>query len=126
MNKDKADQIARLTSVMFRRRQAELQALHVEENRLRDAMAALDENRVQTKLADCANPVRQSLGADVLWQGWLDTQQRELSMELARLRAAKETLLHSLKKALGRQQVAEHLQKTAAQRQRSRADKRQG
>ncbi len=121
----KMEQLKRLTGMVYRLRQSELQALRAEETRLRAALTEIEENRRATAAADRADPVRQSLGADILWQGWLDAQQRDLNMELARLRARQEPVEHRLRKAFGRDQVAQALAVSEWEAQRARARKRQ-
>lgn len=117
--------LARLTGMVYRQRQAELQALRAEERRLATAMDALQDNRRATAQADHADPVRQSLGADILWQGWLDARLRELNIEMARLRARREPVETRLRLAFGRDQVAHVLQEKAAQAERARRINRQ-
>jgi len=117
---DRYADLARLTGMVYRQRQAELQALRAEEHKLQEAMMALRDNRRASAQADHADPVRQSLGADILWQGWLDARQRELSIEMARLRARREPVEQRLRLAFGRDQVAQKLHEKAAQAERAR------
>lgn len=117
---DSFDDLARLTGMVYRQRQAELYTLQAEERRLKEAMLTLRDNRRAAVQADHADPVRQSLGADILWQGWLDARLRELSIEMARLRARREPVEQRLRLAFGRDQVALKLQEKAAQAGRAR------
>lgn len=123
--KNRYEDLARLTGMIYRQRQAELQALRAEEQRVTTAMAALKDNRRATAHADHSDPVRQSLGADIIWQGWLDARLRELNIEMARLRARREPVEQRLRVAFGRDQVAHALQQDAAQAEHARRIKRQ-
>jgi carbohydrate-selective porin OprB len=122
--KDRYADLACLTGMIYRHRQADLQALRAEEQRVATAMAALKDNRRATAQADHTDPVRQSLGADILWQGWLDARLRELNIEMARLRARREPVEQRLRVAFGRDQVANAMQKDAAQAEHARRKKR--
>lgn len=106
-------ELVELTELMYRRRQSEITALQAEERRLRAALSDIAKTRASTRQADRNDPVRQSIGADIAWQAWLDARQRELSMELARLLARKEPAEHRLRTAFGRDQVARALAKPA-------------
>jgi hypothetical protein len=113
-------EIRRLTEMIYRTRQTELQVLKSEENRLRNAASAIEAQRRITARSDHADPIRQSIGADVLWQGWLDARQRELSIELARLRARREPAEHRLRLAFGRNKVAQELARQEKSKKRDR------
>ena len=100
--------------MIYRKRQAEMQAMRAEENRLKAAIAELQGNRKATAQADHTDYVRRGLGADILWQSWLDARQRELNIEMARLRARREPVEHRLRLAFGRERVAREIAEKAA------------
>lgn len=82
-----------------------------EEQRAQPGLAAIRNLRAQRAAVDAldrtsrpsadAHPIR-ATGADVLWQGWLDRQRRELNMQLARQLAEQDHIMRDLKKAQGR------------------------
>ena len=112
--------LARLTGMVYRLRQSEMQALRAEEQKLRAALAEMDESRRASARTDHDRPERRAIGADVAWQAWLDARQRTLNMELARLLARKEPVEHRLRQAFGRDRAARELEERAGKTARAR------
>lgn len=61
------------------------------------------------------------VGGEILWQGWVNRNRRELQMELARVLARKGEALAALKHAHGRSEAIEGLRDKA---QKSELDKK--
>lgn len=121
MSSARFGELCRLTDMIYRTRQSELQALTTEEERLRRAASGIEAQRQLTVRKDHADPIRQSISADVLWQGWLDARQRELSIEMARLRARREPVEQRLRLAFGRNKVAQELARQEQGKKRDRS-----
>jgi hypothetical protein len=123
MKPGRMTQLSQLTGLIYQARQSDMQALKAEETRVLAALDALEESRRATGIADHEDHLRKGVGADILWQGWLDSRQRALTMELARLRARKEPIAYHLRKAFGRDRVARALVEQESQAARKRLRK---
>ena len=108
-----ARQLAQLTDVKFRVALAEMARLTAEEDRLRAALDEMD-GAARNALTEASRiPGMSSLGADHLWRGWLISQRRELTMELARISARKADARARTLREGGRAQAADGLAKEA-------------
>lgn len=125
MKEKQLEALRRITTLKYDVCRAELGDLNAEEKRLRQALGQIEENQRQTAQQDSDDVVRQSLGADVVWQAWLDRQHRALQAEMAMLRARREPAMARLKHAFGRDQVADQLLADAKVQMKARAVSRE-
>ncbi len=109
MTRDPFKDMKLLTDAVFQSRLAGLQSITAEENALRGGLARIAGRRGEATDDPATHLMMQTLGADILWQGWMDNQHRSLNMQLANVLARKEVLRHGLKTAFGRAQAAESL-----------------
>lgn len=101
--------LQKITALQLQARQAAVRRLRDEEQRLREAEALLQQNRRADQLRDTADFARREIGADLLWQAWLDGRQREIQMDLLRVLTRIEPAQAALKTAFGRDQAVEHM-----------------
>jgi hypothetical protein len=107
--RDQLKDLMLLTDAVFQSRLAKMQAIAKQEKSIRDSLSVVQ----QRKSSGSEDPenmfVMQTLGADVLWQGWRDRQQSNLNIQLANVLAQKETLRHGLGLAFGKATAAQAL-----------------
>ncbi|SFT95502.1 hypothetical protein [Sedimentitalea nanhaiensis] len=107
MKLDKLDQMTKVTEVLYLNELGKVQEILAEEARLRGELARLQDQsqEAQRQLSDDL-PMR-SLGADLLWQGWLNRTQRQLNIELSQVMAKKLVAIGTVRKAFGRQNAVQ-------------------
>lgn len=99
-------QLSDLTGMVAEAAKAELRQLQAQADRVRAAIADLNEQRrAQRPAPDPAHNV----GADLLWLKWVDRQQAELNRQLARIRVEMEQKRNAAQRATGRDQVVRKL-----------------
>lgn len=118
---DPLDALREVTELRYLAEFRKISAIVEEENRLRRALARLDaqEAAARQSLAQ-AGPIH-LVGADLLWQGWLARNRRDLGTELARVLARKSVLLDRVRRAFGQREAIRQLEREAARR--ARADR---
>jgi hypothetical protein len=106
--------ITHLTDALYQSQLSKLQDVLSEEKTLRRAIAELEarQKNVSQPHAPGMGQMRQ-IGADIIWQGWVDRKRRELQAELARCLVRKNRLLLNVQKAFGRNLAAEKMQADA-------------
>ncbi len=87
----------------------DLQETALREADLRQQIATLSEHRNACHALESDGQVMKSIGADILWLAWIDRRQSELTVELAKLLARKETLKIKSRKDTGRHANIEEL-----------------
>ena len=108
--------LAQLTDALYRVELAKLHKLAAEEAALRRALAELEEKRkANAALPAPALGGMRRIGADTMWQGWVDRKRRELQSELARVLARKNRLMRGVRLAFGRNTAAETLHRNRIQ-----------
>lgn len=105
MKRRAAQELAALTRALFQAETGRLEALLQEETRLRRDLAMLKVQQDQAMTLPQADGLRR-IGADVLWQGWLDRNRAEVQMHLAQILARKARILPELRESFGRQQAS--------------------
>ena len=88
------------------------------ENRLRGQIQRIRE----MSETDCNSPMN-AIGADTLWQTWMDRTLTELNTQLAQLLAEKEKELNVVRKAFSRQNVTRVLSEREIKVQKMQASK---
>lgn len=106
--------ITHLTDALFQAQLAKLQDVLEQENALRRGIDDLEERHKAVGRLDAPGmgEMRQ-IGADIIWQGWVDRKRRDLQAELARCLVRKNRLMRSVQKAFGRNAAAEKMQAEA-------------
>ena len=99
--------LMKLTEALYQAETAKMQDLLLQEARLRQDLARLEEyRRANRDLPDAdLHGVRQ-IGADLLWQGWVGRGKADLQTELARVLARKGQMIGQLRHAFGKHQAA--------------------
>lgn len=121
---DRSQDILRLTEALYRAEVAALQALNVEETRLRGQLRELDElRRAAQGRAEEPRLGYRGIGADMLWQGWIGRAKAELHASLARVLGRKGQAEQRLRRSFGKYEAARRLAAVARQdRVRHRAE----
>lgn len=99
-------QLEELRSLKSRKALAKIQA---EESTLRRQIGTLQEHRRLSHDPDPELIPMRAIGADILWQGWIDRTQAELNMDLARVMARKVPIAKKARKDIGRRDVVSEL-----------------
>jgi hypothetical protein len=107
MRGSRAAELEDLTKILKRAQEARVQGIVAEENRLRRAIAELDDKATLAGQlpAERLHDMR-SVGADLLWNGWLSRSRRQLNIELAQVLARKGQIMREVRKAHGRNSAA--------------------
>lgn len=111
---DPLDEISTLAEAIYRSEEARIREITAQESRLRNALADLESHSCQNRsLPDADLSGVRQIGADILWQGWVGRNKRELNLELAQVLARKSGMMQGLRRAFGRQVAAETLVENA-------------
>jgi len=125
MNDERAlSDLKEITQAQYAKAQQSFAKLVAEENMLRSELSRLDAMRLQASTADPNAIQMQSIGADIIWQGWIGRAKAALNMRLAQVLALKEHHLAAVRRAYGKVLVGEELydtQKTSARQARADA-----
>lgn len=125
MSRARLQDLAELTMAARTARESRMQAIADEEAVIRQKLATLAEHRAAAMTSARGDGfVLRSVGADVLWQGWLDRTERELQIELARVLARKEEARRHLQRAYGRAAAAADLLEDARRKAQEAAETR--
>ena len=120
MRNKSLDDLAQITDAQFRAEQSRLSDIVAEEAALRQDIARLDaHHRDNQNLPETQLSRARTIGADVLWQGWVGRTRKDLQMRLARVLVRKANMMDSLRQAYGKSIAAQTLQRdehTARQR----------
>lgn len=119
--------LATLLRVQFQAELSKLNEIARLEGEIRVQMAKLNGLERQARDNLVGNVALRSIGADVLWQGWLGRNRSQLNTQLAGVLVKKAQVQSSLAVAFGRKLVAEELearqvQKTATKRAHARQE----
>ncbi len=99
-----------LSGISFRAAQARMAELLAREVDLRRNLAQLTESRsAQANAPRAPDEAALVAGADIRWHHWVDQRRATINMELAQVLALQDNCRFALKKAFGRDQVAQSL-----------------
>lgn len=106
--------ITHLTDALYQAQLSKLQDVLTAEHSLRRALADLEIGQKDVSQMDSPGfgQMRQ-IGADIIWQGWVDRKRRDLQAELARCLVQKNRLMRHVQKAFGRKSAADQIQADA-------------
>ncbi len=99
-----------ITQARYEQRQQSFAKLVAEESQLRAELVRLDSMNRATAMPEDATDQMHSIGADVLWRGWLGRSKTAVNMQLARVLAVKESHLLEVRRAYGKVLVVQELQ----------------
>lgn len=111
--------LAQLEKLRSMKSQKALAEINLREARIRRQIATLNEHRKHSHSVEAGLAPMRSIGADVLWQAWIDRTQSDLTTDLARLLVQKEPIMQKAKIDVARKEVAEDLSSTEASALRS-------
>ncbi len=117
MKPEKLAALVRVTELRFQKEYDAVRALIEEEARLRGDLAKLDRQSMAVGSGGDADQAMRTIGADILWQGWVARTRRDLNMQLARVLARKPHVMDRVRKAFGRQEATRHLWQAAVREQ---------
>jgi hypothetical protein len=124
MTQDKLARMADVTKAIYMTEFQKVQGLLEEEARLRKDLARLRAQSVQGRETLQTDPSMQAVGADLLWQSWLNRTQRQLNMDLARVMARKLTAMDRVRRAFGKQSAVRSMLETRDRERREKARKK--
>lgn len=108
-------QMRDIVQAQYDQKQQHFQKLIAREGHLRAELDRLSAMALDTGGPDMA---LQSIGADILWRGWVGRMKTQLNMELAQILAMKEYYLSDVRKAYGKVMVVQELIKTTQKKAR--------
>lgn len=99
-----------VTDAMYLRAQQSLRTVLLREAQLRGELNKLDQNAqiARSEHSEKIGSMR-SLGADILWEGWVARTRAQLNLELAKVLAQKEKNIGTVRKAFGKKTVSQKL-----------------
>jgi len=101
--------LKQITEALYTTKLAEMQKIRAQEAEIRYALATLDSELAEETRASQNDMALRSLGADILWQGWVGRKRASLQMRLAQVLVQKEKSLKEMRKAFGKKDVVERL-----------------
>lgn len=101
--------LSQLEELRSLKSQQELARLNKEEQTLRHQIATLNGHRTNSYSTETGLIPMRAIGADVLWQSWIDRTQMQLNLDLAKLLARKEPVQRRAARDVGRQDVVSTL-----------------
>ncbi len=110
MKRDKLAQMSRVTEAMYLAEYRKVQTVLQEEARIRGALAQLREQADSERAALAGDMPMQTIGADLLWQAWLERSRKQLNIELSQVLARKSVLMDRVREAFGRRNAVQQMQ----------------
>ncbi len=101
--------LLRLTDAALRAEQARMAHCNREISALQDQIAALKAPGKAAQATESEPDPAQRAGADLRWQMWAEERRKALNLELAKMRAAQDSLRASLATAFGKHQATSAL-----------------
>jgi hypothetical protein len=89
--------------------QQEFQKIITQEACVRAELSRLDDLNNEARIATNESLELRAIGADIIWQSWVNRSKRQLNMKLARILAQKEPHLAAVRRAYGKVLVATEL-----------------
>lgn len=125
MRRGGLDQLGRAAEAQYHQEHARIRDVLEQEASVRARLARLDAQVAQARAAsqEAVMPMA-AIGADMLWQAWVERTRRELNIELAQARARKLAAMGRLRTAFGRKSVIAQLQDRARSEARDQARRR--
>lgn len=122
MKPEKMADLVRITKLKFQIEYGVVKAVLEEEAQVRADLSRLDDQMAVANQREGSDHTMETVGADILWAGWVDQARRNLNMELAGILARKPHVMERVRMAFGRHQATEELwRKSERQRVQRRA-----
>jgi hypothetical protein len=103
---EKMQILVKLLETQYQRHRLDLQSIIKDEMRIRKELAALQEHTRSARLLGLDDePEMRAMGADVVWERWLERSRVSLNLNLATILAAKEMHLTRVRKSFGKLQA---------------------
>lgn len=106
---DRMKTLLQLEQLRSLKSQKALSEVTAEESRLRRQIGTLQEHRRMSHEPDPGLMPMRAIGADILWQGWIDRTQADLNTDLARVLARKAPIAKRARKNIGRRDVVSEM-----------------
>ena len=106
-----------IMDLQYQRAQTDLGKIVERENALRAKLTKLDRQEALAQTHEPGNAPMRTIGADIVWLGWLGRMREALNTELAMLLAQKEGHLARVRKAHGKSLMAQRLGEQETKRQ---------
>lgn len=106
---DDLAKLSQLEQLRSLKSQMELAKLNEEEKVLRHQISTLNGHRANSHSTETGLIPMRAIGADVLWQSWIDRTQASLTIDLAKLLARKDPVIRRAARDVGRQDVVSTL-----------------
>ena len=103
------DTLHRAARLQYDHKQQSFRTLVEKEHQLRAELARLDDLLANSLLPIEEHEGMRAVGADILWQGWIERAKSEINMKLARILATKERQMTEVRRAFGRKSALEQL-----------------
>ncbi len=101
--------LAAITEARYAQQQQRFAKLLAEEERIRTELSRLEEMDRSARASDAQAIPMRTIGADVIWQGWIGRSRTALNMALARVLAVKEHHLSEVRRAYGKVLVVKEI-----------------
>ena len=119
----KVTQMSRVTDALYLKEFQKIRHILERENELRASLTRLSEQVAQAQTQQTEAFAMQTIGADLLWQGWVTRTRRQLNIELAQVLAQKMRAISEAQRAFGKQQAVKSMRDMAAAARREKIDK---
>jgi hypothetical protein len=124
MKTEKLAQLAQVTEALYLREYEKIRPILAREAELRRDLTRLNGLAEEARRQEADAFAMRTVGADLLWQGWVTRTRRQLNIELATVMARKIEAMRRVRKAFGRRQAVAATAGTAADQRRDAARKR--
>lgn len=111
----KLDQLTKITDALYHVDLAKLKSVSAEEAEIREKLSTLDAQEKEAAVQAESNAISLgAIGADILWQAWVERKRKSLLMTLANILVRKSHAKDALRRTFGKNAVAEKLRIHAA------------
>lgn len=124
MNHNILIQMSAVTETMYQREYSAIRSILNEETVLRKSLAQLEIHSQAAKMDQVRDCTMKTIGADILWQGWVSKTKSRLNIELAQVMARKMDAMTQVRKAFGKKEAVKNLIKSARQEQLKKVNQR--
>ncbi|SLN63724.1 hypothetical protein TRL7639_03595 [Falsiruegeria litorea R37] len=111
MKPEKLEQTVQVTKALYLREHEAIKEILAQEAEIRAQLARLDAQVAQAAARPQQTHSVRMVGADILWRGWESKTRRQIHTQLAQVQARKLGAMEQLRRAFGRKDAMEKLQK---------------
>lgn len=124
MRQSKLGQMLNVTEAAYLGEFQKVKDILATEASVRQRLAQLDKQITDNQRSTVNEHSMKTVGADILWQGWVSRTRRELNIELAQVMARKLVAMDGVRHAFGRQKAVENLIEQDKKNQKRAAENR--